>query len=131
MIVQRDTHQRKVIRDLLCEDRTHPTADEVYERAREVLPNISRGTVYRNLGVLSENGEILHLKVPVGPDHYDSTLTGHYHFLCRCCHRMQDTSLPYQTEWKNRIPDLAGCEIEDHQLLFLGICKECKERGEA
>ncbi len=122
---QRKTCQRQLLRDLFQNNMTHPTAEEIYEAARKVLPGISRGTVYRNLGILVENGEILHLKVPFGPDHYDSTLEGHYHFLCRCCHKMQDVSLPYLDHLQKDLPELPGCHVEEHQLLLYGVCQNC------
>ncbi len=125
MSKQRNTCQRQLLRTLVQDNVTHPTAEEIYEAARKVMPEISRGTVYRNLGVLAENGEILHLKVPFGPDHYDSTLKGHYHFLCRCCHKMQDVSLPYLSHLQEDLPELPGCRVEEHQLLLYGVCQNC------
>lgn len=121
----RNTLQRQLIRDLLAGSNTHPTADQVYELARETCPSISRGTVYRNLNLLAESGEILRLSMPVGPDHYDGLTENHYHFLCRCCNRVVDTGLPYDDALNREAPGLPGFKTEWHKLVLVGLCPEC------
>jgi Fe2+ or Zn2+ uptake regulation protein len=78
--MNRNTKQRQLVLELVQNSRTHPTADEVYEMARRSSPNISRGTVYRNLGVLVEMGMLRRLSLSEGPDRFDSVLQAHYHF---------------------------------------------------
>lgn len=106
---------------------SHPTADEIYEKARAIDAHISRGTVYRNLGLLSETGEILKVSVPNGSDHYDSTLTEHYHFCCGNCGKMCDIPEPIFLETKKVSDEMekAGFCVKTHSLIFSGLCPEC------
>lgn len=123
----RNTNQRKIILDIMKENYTHPTADEIYEKARSINPHISRGTVYRNLGVLSESGEVLKICVPNGSDHYDSTLKEHYHFVCSKCGKMYDIpqTIKIDTELVSELMSKDGFEIKSHNLVFLGLCPDC------
>ncbi len=68
----------------------HPTADVVYENVRKIYPNISLGTVYRNLSLLSELGEIQKLSNFGGADHFDGCVTPHCHFMCKKCGQVLD-----------------------------------------
>mgnify|MGYP001157441651 CR=1 FL=1 len=123
----RNTSQRQLVRDLLEGNFSHPTADEIYELARKANPSISRGTVYRNLNLLADSGEILRLNMPIGPDHYDSRTHPHYHFLCRCCGRVIDTGLPYDSSLNLAAPELPGCKTESHRLILIGLCPQCNK----
>lgn len=124
----RNSQQRNLIASLMKDNYKHPTADEVYEMAREKDPHISRGTVYRNLNMLAEMGEINKLTMPKGPDHFDCEGKNHYHFLCRCCYKVFDTPLKYN-ETLNHTPDaMAGFETEWHRLLLVGRCPECAKK---
>ena len=84
------SRQRESIKANLMSRRDHPTADALYASIREKFPNISLGTVYRNLNLLVETGEILKLTCGNGPDHYDGNVTPHYHFVCRDCGQVYD-----------------------------------------
>ena len=75
--------QRDSILEFLAARKDHPTADVVYMNVREQLPNISLGTVYRNLTLLSDLGEILRLRVGDGTDHFDADTSPHNHFVCK------------------------------------------------
>lgn len=121
----RNTSQRRLIRELLESNYTHPTADEVYELARSKNPSISRGTVYRNLNFMADNGEILRLRMPFGPDHYDSCTQNHYHFLCRSCNKVIDSELGYYDALNLAAPGTEGCKIETHRLILIGLCPDC------
>lgn len=106
---------------------THPTADEIYERAREINPHISRGTVYRNLALLSKTGEILKIRVPDGSDHYDSSLHEHYHFCCKSCGKMHDVPGEIKIQAKKVSDEMAkdGFTVDSHSLIFTGLCPSC------
>lgn len=123
----RNTQQRKLILELMTDNFSHPTADEVYELARKREPHISRGTVYRNLNFLAESGNIVKIIVPGGADHYDSKLERHYHFYCRSCRRLFDVpsvcsltldAIPAEME-------KSGFLVEGHNLIFTGTCPNC------
>ena len=127
MIQTRNTPQRKLVLEIIQERKTHPTADEVYEIAREREPKISRGTVYRNLNLLAEQGEIRKLPMPTGPDHFDSMAERHYHFQCRCCGRVFDAELPYKDELNETVAALPGFKTEWHRLILVGLCPDCNK----
>ncbi|MDO5111392.1 MAG: transcriptional repressor [Clostridia bacterium] len=123
----RNTTQRQLVLKIVNESMDHPTADKIYERARQVDPSISVGTVYRNLNLLSQLGEILHLTVPSGPDHYDFNLQDHYHFFCRRCHRVEDMKQVEVAIKTNAGALMPGYRLEGHKLIFFGLCPACIE----
>ena len=79
------SRQRESIKEFLMTRKDHPTADVVYENMKKIYPNISLGTVYRNLSLLSEIGEIQKLSNFGGADHFDGCVTPHCHFMCTAC----------------------------------------------
>lgn len=117
--------QRDAILEYLHSTTSHPTADTVYENVREKLPNISLGTVYRNLNMLADSGEILRLSCGGASDRYDGTVTPHYHFLCRQCGNVSDLAM----SGLEHINVIAGAgfagTIEGHVTYFFGICPAC------
>ena len=84
------SRQRESIKEFLMTRKDHPTADVVYENVRKIYPNISLGTVYRNLSLLSELGEIQKLSNFGGADHFDGCVTPHCHFMCKKCGQVLD-----------------------------------------
>lgn len=124
----RTTAQKRLIMSIMENNFDHPTADDVYEKARGQDPRISRGTVYRNLNALDESGEIRRVKTPVGADFYDCNTLGHYHFLCRSCNKAFDTEIPYNEKLDSAKSALNGCVTEWHQLVLVGICMDCLEQ---
>ena len=82
MAARKHSRQRELIKEFLAGRKDHPTADIVYMNVRRQNPNISLGTVYRNLTLLVEDGEINRLRVGDGVDHFDADTSPHYHFVC-------------------------------------------------
>lgn len=122
------SRQREAIKSFLASRTDHPTADMIYSHIREDFPNISLGTVYRNLSLLAEQGEILKLSCGDSADHFDGCPVPHYHFFCRKCRNVSDLELPDMD-----IINLAASKnfcgtIEGHTLYFYGICKACNTR---
>ena len=126
----RNTNQRKIILDIMKDNYTHPTADEIYEKARSVDAHISRGTVYRNLGVLTAAGEIQKISVPNGSDHYDCSLHEHYHFCCSICGKMFDIPDTVKIETKIISDTMSkdGFTVNAHNLIFTGLCPDCNKQ---
>lgn len=123
----RNTNQRKLIMDIMNNNYSHPTADEIYEKARAADPHISRGTVYRNLAILSESGSIAKITVPEGADHYDCTTSLHYHFCCSKCGKMFDApdGVKVETEAAAKEMEKQGFAVNGHNLIFFGLCSVC------
>ena len=87
------SRQRDAILEYLHSTKSHPTAETVYENVRESIPNISLGTVYRNLNMLADAGDILRLSCGGTSDRYDGNPEQHYHFLCRECGNVSDLEM--------------------------------------
>lgn len=117
--------QRDAILEYLHSTVSHPTADTVYEKVREKIPNISLGTVYRNLNMLADAGEILRLSCGGTSDRYDGCAKPHYHFLCRSCGNVSDLEMA----GLEHINVIAGANfagtVEGHFAYFYGRCPAC------
>ena len=122
------SRQRESIKANLMSRRDHPTADALYASIREEFPNISLGTVYRNLNLLVETGEILKLTCGNGPDHCDGNATPHYHFVCRECGQIYDIDLDEMTGLNASVQSKAPGKIDSHSILFYGHCYQCMEK---
>ena len=119
------SRQREAIKDFLMTRKDHPTADVVYENIKKIYPNISLGTVYRNLSLLSEIGEIQKLSNFGGADHFDGCVTPHCHIMCKECGQVLDL----ETEDLNSLAEKAvknfPGKISDCDIRFFGICPKC------
>ena len=119
------SRQREEIKHFLLSRKDHPTADTVYMAIRQQIPNISLGTVYRNLTKLADSGEILRLRVGDGIDHYDYDTSPHYHFVCNHCGAIEDLTM----ESIDSIMDIAGADfdgkISGYVAYFYGTCGNC------
>ncbi len=119
------SRQRELIKDFLLSRKDHPTADVIYMNVRKTFPNISLGTVYRNLQLLTELGEIKKLNVGDGVDHFDGDTSPHYHFICKECGRVVDLQMGNI----DTIKDIAGVnfdgQIAGHITYFYGRCGSC------
>lgn len=120
----RNSNQRNIILEIVQETHSHPTADWVYSEARKQLPNISLGTVYRNLGQLVDN-QILKTVDIEGVTHYDAFLSSHQHFQCQSCNRVYDIEINTK-EFVSDIDTKTNHKIDKCQIRFIGICEECK-----
>ena len=123
----RNTIQRALGLEPVRSLHNHPTSADVYEVVREKHPNISRATVYRNLGVLANRGEVLRVEVPNGADRYDFLNRPHYHAKCRVCGGVFDVDMPYQSDILAKVSDAHGFAIEEHEIIFNGVCSECRK----
>ena len=116
------SRQRESIKEFLAARTDHPTADTVYTNLRKTFPNISLGTVYRNLSLLSDMGEIIKISTGDGADRFDGRTAPHNHFVCRQCHRVIDLDM----ENIDSIMDVAGKNFAgsiDHYVVnFYGVC---------
>jgi len=118
--------QRKVILEELRKVKSHPTADEVYDMVRKIIPRISLGTVYRNLEFLSNKGLVLKLGAPGAQKRFDGTPEPHPHIRCAVCTAVADV------ECEVEIPEIpstctAGYKILNTNVEFVGICPKCQK----
>lgn len=108
----------------------HPSADEIYLDVRKQDGKISRGTVYRNLNILVDSGEITHVRVP-SADRYDLRLDQHYHMFCISCGGVFDAPIVYQTEYDKKVAEETGFHIRRHRTVFEGLCPDCRAKEPA
>lgn len=122
------SRQREMIKEFLMTRKDHPTADVVYMNVRQQNPNISLGTVYRNLTLLADIGEIQRLRVGDGVDHFDADTSPHYHFVCTECGGVIDLEM----ESIESVVEVAGAsfdgQIAGHVTYFYGTCAGCTKQ---
>lgn len=121
----RHTLQRDLILEAVKELHCHATADDVYDLIVTKHPNISRGTVYRNLKLLSDIGEIHKVEIPSGADRFDHECHAHYHARCIKCNKVFNVEMDFIDDLQKNIKDTHGFEFTGHDLIFKGICIEC------
>lgn len=122
------SRQREAILQCLAGRYDHPTAETVYRSMQDEFPNISLGTVYRNLSLLTELGEIQKLSMRGGPDRFDGNPKPHYHFTCRECGCVMDLELPSQEALNKLAAQHFDGTIESHSIMFIGLCPACREK---
>ena len=121
--------QRDTILEHIKNRCDHPTAEMIYEGVRKDIPNISLGTVYRNLNLLVELGEIRKIIMPGSSDRFDRTLQNHYHLTCKKCGDIQDIMLDNIKDIDTLVEEKTEYKIVSHDIVFIGICKECQKEG--
>lgn len=121
----RMTKQRKVILEELRKVTSHPTADEVYDMVRQRLPRISLGTIYRNLDVLAEGGEILKLESAGNQKRFDGNPMPHAHIRCNRCGRVGDV-MNVATQISTVGAAAKGFTITGARIEFEGVCDACQ-----
>jgi len=122
----RNSKQKEAILRLVKGTTSHPTADWVYERVRREIPNISLGTVYRDLRVLQQEGKILELHLPGTISRFDGRTENHYHFRCEQCGRVFDLDESVDKENDKKVARKTGFKVSYHNLEFRGLCQDCQ-----
>ena len=118
--------QREIILNTLKENVVHPTAEYLYAKVKEKDPKISLATLYRNLNQLTENGIIKKIDGLETSSHYDHNTHEHYHFICTKCRRVFDIDTEVAPELIRRTEEKTDFLIENHDIVFSGICKDCR-----
>lgn len=125
---QRRTRQLRVVWEAVAEAKDHPTAEQVFCRARTRLRHISRGTVYRNLQKLVQQGRLLVVRGPDGVQHFDAFVQAHDHFVCRGCGRLTDVPLARDLDASS--VERLGHVVVGRELTWIGWCKYCCSEAE-
>jgi Fur family transcriptional regulator, peroxide stress response regulator len=129
-MIRRETKQREAILRILRNTRSHPTADQIYDMVRKDIPNISKGTVYRNLQVLQEERAVTELNLNGTVSRYEAKQGSHYHFRCEYCGRVFDLNEPIDKELDERVTESTGFKVSHHQTEFRGLCIDCQRSSE-
>ncbi|MDD8049103.1 MAG: transcriptional repressor [Thomasclavelia sp.] len=127
MATTRYSRQRDAVLKYLQTHFTHPSAEEIYADLKKESPNLSLGTVYRNLALLTETNQIRKLDVGEAIVHYDGNLTPHQHFICSKCHKIYDLDCSID-ELSAKIEESTGHKVLTYDLIMTGICKDCQNK---
>jgi Fe2+ or Zn2+ uptake regulation protein len=125
----RITPQRRAILELLANDNSHPTSEQVYQRLLSTMPELSRATVYNTLRELNDLGELKRVHSPrEGGQRYDTNHELHHHLYCVHCHTLTD--LDHDFEGLDLSPEeRAGYQILSREVTFHGICPDCQAKS--
>lgn len=124
---RRNTKQRMLILDIVRAHGDHPTAEDIYRDVHERNPKVSRGTVYRNLNLLEETGDIISIEVP-GGNRFDRRCDPHAHVVCCSCGAVCDAMVEHDHTLDSMAERQTGYIITRHETLFYGICPSCQEK---
>lgn len=122
------SRQREAILENLKSRTDHPTADMLFQSLRKYDPKISLGTVYRNLGLLTELGRINKISSGNGIERYDYNTDEHYHFACKVCSKLIDIPGDIVEGLNEKVAHEDIGTVENHSLIFYGYCKECYQK---
>ena len=120
--MERTSRQRSLILEIVRNSRNHPTAEAVYAEARKLMPNISLGTVYRNLRQLTTAGSIRAVSFGSEPDRFDGMLDAHEQFVCLTCGTVYDIQPTLGH------PHLPGKTVTNYRLDYFGSCEACTNK---
>ncbi|MBE6039340.1 MAG: transcriptional repressor [Anaerofustis stercorihominis] len=121
----RHSKQRDMIYDYLMSTKEHPSADMVYESLKPDMPNLSLGTVYRNLKLLEEMGLIRRVTTLQSTERYDANCKDHAHFECDTCGCVKDLEILDLQKAKESCGVDENDNIKWMNLVFGGTCREC------
>lgn len=127
-MIRRHTVQCALVYETVNKLHCHATADEIYDAIVKEHPNVSRGTVYRNLNRLSEMGKIRKLELPGKADRFDHRCEQHYHVKCQVCGRIFDVDMDCMPDLEKNIRSPHGFTFTGHDIFFRGICPDCQSR---
>lgn len=121
----RQTKQRQAILEVVEQSRDHPTAAQIFERVRQVLPGIGYATVYRNLGALAEEGLVRELQVGEVTQ-FDRRTDRHDHAVCRQCGKLEDVVVPLPEEMIRAAAQPSGFRVAGYHTELIGLCADCR-----
>ena len=120
--------QRERIYALLQKTSIHPTASWIYDQLKSEFPDLSMGTVYRNLNILVEQGLIRKIDFGSTFDRYDANTAPHYHFICERCGSITDLAMPIDTTLNEKVESTTSFKAKRHRIEFYGFCDRCFDK---
>lgn len=118
--------QREEILEYVKSVKTHPTAKMVYDNLKKTIPNLSLGTVYRDLSVLSESGKLQRIKIANEKDRFDGDLSSHFHAKCVKCGEIFDIDACDFLNYDKDIEKKLDCVVLSHDVIVNILCSKCK-----
>lgn len=125
--IMRYSIQRKLIFNAVLENKVHPTADYIYNLLKKDYPDLSLGTVYRNLNIMAENNMLRKISIPNGSDRFDGTLNEHQHIVCTKCGKVIDILINDFDKICKLMNHKTGFIININSIVFEGICADCQK----
>ena len=129
---RKHSKKRDEILALIRSTATHPSARWVYERLKPLIPALSLGTVYRNISLFREEGELVSLGVVRWEERFDGRVEAHPHFVCSRCGKVIDIpEIPNETLGNiGAMGEERGFKIEAARTVFYGLCGDCRRETE-
>ena len=125
--IRKHSKKRDAILDCICSTDTHPSAEWIYTRLKPQIPDLSLGTVYRNLSMFRAEGTIVSVGVVNGLERFDANTEPHVHFVCKCCGTVLDVgSIEVPLELTSSAETATGGRVHSCSLSFTGLCKSCQ-----
>jgi len=122
--------KRNAILTCLRQTTVHPSADWVYAQLKPQIPDLSLGTVYRNLSRFKEQGQIISLGTVKGVERFDGNTAPHVHFICSDCGCVLDLEeIAVPQELQSAAALAAGGKVSSCQLTFTGLCMDCQNNN--
>ena len=130
MVSGKHFRKREAILAYLRQTDTHPSAEMVFAHLKDEYPDLSLGTVYRNLGMFKEQGLIQSVGTVNGVERFDGNIKPHVHFACTDCNAVIDLhSLEVPKQLPNQVEKLVGGRVDSFQITFSGLCGECTNQN--
>lgn len=124
-IAIKHSRQRDAIINMLRSRYDHPTAEQLYTDLKPDYPKLSLGTVYRNLSLLEDMGELIKISSTGTSERYDGNVGAHYHFACEECGSVDDVPIPVEIKLEDAAHKAIGAMVKRHSTIFYGVCKKC------
>ena len=124
--MRRHSRKRDAILNCIRQSRVHPSAEWIYAQLKPEHPDLSLGTVYRNLALFRESGEVVCVATVRGADRLDACTEPHAHFICEQCGAVLDVDVP-QDDLRSDLETRYGVRVQRSELLFRGVCSACRE----
>lgn len=127
--VRRNSKKRQAVYDAIKGTEKHPSAEQIYELLKPKIPDLSLGTVYRNIGVLLDEGLIISVGEVDGEERFDARTQSHAHFICSKCGAVIDLfSDEIEVPDYDIVEKSLGGKVDYHSLSFTGVCKNCIDK---
>ena len=118
--------KRNAILSYLQSKVTHPSAETIYADLKQEIPDLSMGTVYRNLNLFKQQGLVVSVATVKGVERYDANTSSHVHFICDGCDDVVDLhQMKIPASLSEEVENAIGCKVGTCNLSFTGTCREC------
>jgi Fur family peroxide stress response transcriptional regulator len=127
--IKKHSRKREAVLEKIRSTTSHPSAVWVYEELRKDIPDLSLGTVYRNISVFKDEGLIVSVGVVNGQERFDGNISEHTHFICVDCGDVLDVDAELDQSCTAKIEAEHGVDVLFRQLTFYGRCSRCANKN--